>query len=118
ELPERPGRVVGFEALRMVDHIQRTFPSGALQRTPGTPSDSQALFTQGVLRGARHREARGEVALASMLALPRSPWAFVEMSGREGEGRGCAIGIDKKPAAPAPMMEESGYDNLVEGLPE
>jgi two-component system chemotaxis response regulator CheY len=118
ELPERPGRVVGFEALRMVDHIQRTFRSGALKLNPGTPSESQALFTQGVLRGARHREARGEVALAAMLALPRSPWAFVEMSGQEGEGSGVAIDLDKKPAAPAPMMEESGYDILVEGLPE
>ena len=118
EIPERTGRVVGFEALRMVDHIQRTFRSGALKLNPGTPSESQALFTQGVLRGARHREARGEVALAAMLALPRAPWAFVEMSGQEGEGTGVAIDLDKKPAAPPVMMEESGYDILPEGLPE
>jgi len=117
ELPERSGRVVGFEALRMVEHIQRTFRSGALKLNPGTPSESQALFTQGVLRGAKHREARGEVALAAMLALPRAPWAFVEMSGQEGEGTGVAIDLDKKPAPP-PMMEESGYDILPEGLPE
>ena len=59
ELPERTGRVVGFEALRMVEHIQRTFRSGALKLNPGTPGESQALFTHGVLRGAKHREARG-----------------------------------------------------------
>jgi len=116
ELPERTGRVVGFEALRMVEHIQRTFRSGALKLNPGTPGESQALFTQGVLRGARHREARGEVALAAMLALPRAPWAFVQLSGQEGEGTGVAIDLDKKPAAPP--MEESGYDILPEGLPE
>jgi DNA-binding response OmpR family regulator len=117
ELPERTGRVVGFEALRMVDHIQRTFRSGALKLNPGTPGESQALFTQGVLRGAKHREARGEVALAAMLALPRAPWAFVQLSGQEGEGTGVAIDLDKKPAAPPPM-EESGYDIFPEELAE
>ena len=118
ELPERTGRVVGFEALRMVDHIQRTFRSGALKLNPGTPNESQALFTHGVLRGAKHREAKGEVALAAMLALPRAPWAFVELSGQEGEGTGVAIDLDKKPAAPPPMMEESGYDILQDGAPD
>jgi len=115
ELPERTGRVVGFEALRMVEHIQRTFRSGALKLTPGTPAESQALFTQGVLRGARHREAKGEVALAAMLALPRAPWAFVQLSGQEGEGTEVAIHLDKKPAVPPPSMEQSGYDIVPEG---
>jgi DNA-binding response OmpR family regulator len=115
ELPERTGRVVGFEALRMVEHIQRTFRSGALKLNPGTPAESQALFTQGVLRGARHREAKGEVALAAMLALPRAPWAFVQLSGQEGEGTEVAIHLDKKPAVPPPSMEQSGYDIVPEG---
>jgi two-component system chemotaxis response regulator CheY len=115
ELPERTGRAVGFQALRMVDHIQRTFRSGALKLNPGTPAESQALFTQGVLRGARHREAKGEVALAAMLALPRAPWAFVQLSGQEGEGTEVAIHLDKKPAVPPPSMEQSGYDILPEG---
>jgi DNA-binding response OmpR family regulator len=115
ELPERTGRVVGFEALRMVEHIQRTFRSGALKLNPGTPAESQALFTQGVLRGARHREAKGEVALAAMLALPRAPWAFVQLSGQEGEGTEVAIHLDRKPAVPPPSMEQSGYDIVPEG---
>jgi len=118
ELPERSGRVVGFEALRMVEHIQRTFRSGALKLNPGTPGESQALFTHGVLRGARHRDARGEVALAAMLALSRAPWAFLEMSGQEGEGTGVAIHLDQKPAMPPPSKEESGYDIVPEGGPE
>ena len=118
ELPERSGRVVGFEALPMVEHIQRTFRSGALKLNPGTPRESQALFTHGVLRGARHREARGEVALAAMLALPRAPWVFVQLSGQEGEGTGVAIHLDRQPAMPPPSMERSGYDILPEGAPE
>jgi len=118
ELPERTGRVVGFEALRMVEHIQRTFRSGALKLNPGTPGESQALFTHGVLRGARHREARGEVALAAMLALPRAPWAFLELSGQGGEGTGVAIHLDKTAPQPPEPMEESGYDILPEGGPE
>ena len=118
ELPERTGRVVGFEALRMVDHIQKTFRSGALKLNPGTPSESQALFTHGVLRGARHREARGEVALAAMLALPRAPWAFVQLSGEGGEGTGVAIHLDKAAPVPPPSMEQSGYDILPEDAPE
>ena len=118
ELPERTGRVVGFEALRMVEHIQRTFRSGALKLNPGTPGESQALFTHGVLRGARHREARGEVALAAMLALPRAPWAFLELSGQGGEGTGVAIHLDKTAPEPPEPMEESGYDFLPEGGPE
>ena len=117
ELPERTGRVVGFEALRMVDHIQKTFRSGALKLNPGTPSESQALFTHGVLRGARHREARGEVALAAMLALPRAPWAFVQLSGEGGEGTGVAIHLDKAAPVPPPSMEQSGYDILPEDAP-
>ena len=116
ELPERTGRVVGFEAIRMVEHIQRTFRSGALKLNPGTPGESQALFTHGVLRGAKHREARGEVALAAMLALPRAPWAFLELSGEGGEGTGVAIHLDKP--EPPPAMEESGYDILPEDAPE
>ncbi len=118
ELPERTGRVVGFEALRMVEHIQRTFRSGALKLNPGTPGESQALFTHGVLRGARHREARGEVALAAMLALPRAPWAFLELSGQGGEGTGVAIHLDKTAPEPPQPMEESGYDILPEVGPE
>jgi DNA-binding response OmpR family regulator len=118
ELPERTGRVVGFEAIRMVNHIQRTFRSGALKLNPGMPNESQALFTHGVLRGARHREARGEVALAAMLALPRAPWAFVELSGEGGEGTGVAIHLDKQAPVPPPSMEESGYDILPEDAPE
>jgi DNA-binding response OmpR family regulator len=118
ELPERTGRVVGFEALRMVEHIQRTFRSGALKLNPGTPGESQALFTHGVLRGARHREARGEVALAAMLALPRAPWAFVQLSGQGGEGTGVAIHLDKAAPVPPPSMEESGYDILPEDAQE
>jgi DNA-binding response OmpR family regulator len=118
ELPERTGRVVGFEALRMVEHIQRTFRSGALKLNPGTPGESQALFTHGVLRGARHRDARGEVALAAMLALPRAPWAFVQLSGQGGEGTGVAIHLDKAAPVPPPSMEESGYDILPEDAPE
>jgi CheY-like chemotaxis protein len=106
ELPERSGRVVGFEALRMVEHIQRTFRSGALKLNPGTPGESQALFTHGVVRGARHREARGEVALAAMLALPRAPWAFLQLSGQE-EGPG-SPSTWTGPAMPPPSMEEAG----------
>ena len=118
ELPERTGRVVGFEALRMVDHIQKTYRSGALKLNPGTPSESQALFTHGILRGARHRDARGEVALAAMLALPRAPWAFVQLSGEGGEGTGVAIHLDKAAPVPPPSMEQSGYDILPEDAPE
>jgi len=118
ELPERTGKVVGFEAIRMVEHIQRTFRSGALKLNPGTPRESQALFTHGVLRGARHREAEGEVALAAMLALPRAPWAFLQLSGQGGEGTGVAIHLDKTAPVPPPMMEESGYDILPEDAPE
>lgn len=119
ELPERTGRVVGFEALRMVEHIQRTFRSGALKIHPGTASESQALFTHGVLRGARHRDARGEVALAAMLALPRAPWAFVQLSGQEGEGTGVAIHLEEPPppAAPAPP-EAAGYEILPDDAPD
>jgi DNA-binding response OmpR family regulator len=118
ELPERTGMVVGFEAIRMVEHIQRSFRSGALKLNPGTPRESQALFTHGVLRGARHREAQGEVALAAMLALPRAPWAFLQLSGQGGEGTGVAIHLDKTAPVPPPTMEESGYDILPEDAPE
>jgi len=120
QLRERTGRVVGFEALRMVEHIQRTFRSGALKVNPGTPSESLALFTNGVLRGARCREARGETALAAMMALPRAPWAFVPLSGEEGEGAGVVIELGEGPppraAAPAPAAE--AYDLLEGDLPE
>ena len=119
ELPERSGRVVGFEALRMVEHIQRTFRSGALKMNPGTPQESQALFTHGVLRGARHREAKGEVALAAMLALPRAPWAFVELGGQEGEGSGVAIHLGRPTGAtPVVSADEAGYEILPEGGPD
>src|SRR5262249_14370632 len=119
ELPERTGRVVGFEAIRMVEHIHRTFRSGALKLNPGTPTESQALFTHGVLRGAQHREARGGAAVAAArLALPRAPWAFLQLSGQEGEGTEVAIHLDKKPAVPPPSMEESGYEILPEDAPE
>ena len=120
QLRERTGRVVGFEAIRMVEHIQRTFRSGALKVNPGTPSESLALFTNGVLRGARCREARGETALAAMMALPRAPWAFVPLSGEEGEGAGVVIELGEGPppraAAPAPAAE--AYDLLEGDLPE
>jgi DNA-binding response OmpR family regulator len=121
DLPERTGRVVGFEALRMVEHIQRTFRSGALKIHPGTPGESLALFTNGVLRGARCREARGETALAAMLALPRAPWAFVPLSGEEGEGAGVVIelGEGPPPKAPAPAPPAAEAYDLLEGeLPE
>jgi DNA-binding response OmpR family regulator len=121
ELRERSGRVVGFDALRMVEHIQRTFRSGALKVHPGTPQESLALFTNGVLRGARHREARGETALAAMVALPRAPWAFVPLSGEEGEGAGVVIELGEAPPprapAPAPPASEA-YDLLEGDLPE
>jgi DNA-binding response OmpR family regulator len=121
ELRERTGRVVGFEALRMVEHIQRTFRSGALKVNPGTPAESLALFTNGVLRGARCREARGETALAAMIALPRAPWAFVPLSGEEGEGAGVVIELGEGPPprapAPAPPAAEA-YDLLEGDLPE
>ena len=121
ELPERTGRVVGFEALRMVEHIQRTFRSGALKVNPGTPNESLALFTNGVLRGARCREARGETALAAMVALPRAPWAFVPLSGEEGEGAGVVIELGEAPAAKAPAQPAPAapaYDLLEGDLPE
>jgi DNA-binding response OmpR family regulator len=106
ELPERSGTVVGFEATRMVDHIQRTFRSGALKLNPGTPGESLAIFANGVLRDARHREARGETALAAMLALPRAPWAFIELSGQSGEGTGFVIQLDEPAVLPASSPEE------------
>ena len=94
-LPERSGTVVGFEAARMVDHIQQTLRSGALKVNPGHPHESQAFFANGVLRWARHQSASGMTALAAMLALPRTPWAFVELSGQQGDGAGFVIELPK-----------------------
>lgn len=98
QLPERTGTVVGFDAARMVDHIQQTLRSGALKVNPGHPHESQAFFAHGVLRWARHQAASGMTALAAMLALPRTPWAFVELSGQQGDGAGFVIELPK----PAP----------------
>jgi DNA-binding response OmpR family regulator len=107
ELPERTGTVVGFQAIRMVEHLQRTFRSGALKLNPGTPNESLAIFANGVLRDARHREARGETALAAMLALPRAPWAFIELSGQSGEGTGVVLQLDEPTVVPASGGEEN-----------
>lgn len=99
QLPERTGTVVGFEAARMVDHIQQTLRSGALKLNPGHPHESQAFFANGVLRWARHKSATGMTALAAMLALPRAPWAFVELAGQPGDGAGFVIELpERKPA--------------------
>jgi DNA-binding response OmpR family regulator len=99
QLPERSGTVVGFEAARMVDHIQQTLRSGALKVNPGHPHESQAFFANGVLRWARHKAASGMAALAAMLALPRTPWAFVELSGQQGDGAGFVIELPKPDSA-------------------
>jgi DNA-binding response OmpR family regulator len=95
QLPERSGTVVGFEAARMVDHIQQTLRSGALKVNPGHPHESQAFFANGVLRWARHNASSGMTALAAMLALPRTPWAFVELTGQLGDGAGFVIELPK-----------------------
>jgi DNA-binding response OmpR family regulator len=95
QLPERSGTVVGFEAARMVDHIQQTLRSGALKVNPGHPHESQAFFANGVLRWARHQSSAGMTALAAMLALPRTPWAFVELTGQHGDGAGFVIELPK-----------------------
>jgi DNA-binding response OmpR family regulator len=101
QLPERTGTVVGFEAARMVDHIQQTLRSGALKIYPGHPHESQAFFANGVLRWARHQSAAGMTALGAMLALPRAPWAFVEMGGQQGDGAGFVIELPDRPAQAA-----------------
>lgn len=101
QLPERSGTVVGFDAARMVDHIQQTLRSGALKVNPGHPHESQAFFANGVLRWARHQAASGMTALAAMLALPRTPWAFVELNGQQGDGAGFVIELPKPPATGA-----------------
>ena len=95
QLPERSGTVVGFECARMVDHIQQTLRSGALKVNPGHPHESQAFFANGVLRSARHQSATGMTALGAMLALPRTPWAFTEMGGQQGDGAGFVIELPK-----------------------
>jgi DNA-binding response OmpR family regulator len=95
QLPERPGTVVGFECARMVDHIQQTLRSGALKVNPGHPHESQAFFANGVLRWARHQSSTGMTALGAMLALPRTPWAFTEMGGQQGDGAGFVIELPK-----------------------
>jgi DNA-binding response OmpR family regulator len=97
QLPERSGTVVGFEAARMVDHIQQTLRSGALKVNPGHPHESQAFFANGVLRWARHQSATGMTALGAMLALPRTPWAFVELGGQQGDGAGFVIELPDAP---------------------
>jgi DNA-binding response OmpR family regulator len=99
ELPERTGMVVGFEGARMVDHIQQTLRSGALKVNPGHPHESQAFFANGVLRWARHQSASGMTALGAMLALPRTPWAFVELGGQQGEGAGFVIELPDRPTS-------------------
>jgi len=98
QLPERTGTVVGFEAARMVDHIQQTLRSGALKVNPGHPHESQAFFANGVLRWARHKASTGMTALAAMLALPRAPWAFVELAGQPGDGAGFVIELPDRKA--------------------
>jgi len=98
QLPERSGTVVGFESARMVDHIQQTLRSGALKVNPGHPHESQAFFANGVLRTARHQSVTGMTALAAMLALPRTPWAFSELGGQQGDGAGFVIELPKRPA--------------------
>jgi len=95
QLPERTGTVVGFECARMVDHIQQTLRSGALKVNPGHPHESQAFFANGVLRWARHQSATGMTALGAMLALPRTPWAFTELGGQQGDGAGFVIELPK-----------------------
>ncbi|MGO8969527.1 MAG: response regulator [Myxococcaceae bacterium] len=99
QLPERSGTVVGFEAARMVDHIQQTLRSGALKVNPGHPHESQAFFANGVLRWARHQSSTGMTALGAMLALPRTPWAFIELGGQQGDGAGFVIELPNSPAA-------------------
>lgn len=108
QLPERSGTVVGFEAARMVDHIQQTLRSGALKVNPGHPHESQAFFANGVLRWARHQSASGMTALAAMLALPRTPWAFVELTGQQGDGAGFVIEL------PKPQHAEEEADVAIE----
>ena len=107
QLPERTGTVVGFEAAKMVDHIQQTLRSGALKVNPGHPHESQAVFANGVLRSARHQASSGMTALAAMLALPRSPWAFVELGGQQGDGAGFVIELpDRLVAAAAAAADD------------
>jgi DNA-binding response OmpR family regulator len=96
QLPERSGTVVGFESARMVDHIQQTLRSGALKVNPGHPHESQAFFANGVLRSARHLSSSGMTALAAMLALPRTPFAFSELGGQQGDGAGFVIELPKR----------------------
>jgi len=108
-LPERSGTVVGFEAARMVDHIQQTLRSGALKVNPGHPHESQAFFANGVLRWARHQSSTGMTALTAMLALPRTPWAFVELGGQQGDGAGFVIEL---PDAPQGASEGSAGAEL------
>jgi DNA-binding response OmpR family regulator len=98
QLPERSGTVVGFESARMVDHIQQTLRSGALKVNPGHPHESQAFFANGVLRSARHQSSSGMTALAAMLALPRTPFAFSELGGQQGDGAGFVIELPKRSA--------------------
>ena len=104
QLPERSGTVVGFECAGMVDHIQQTLRSGALKVNPGHRHESQAFFANGVLRWARHQSATGMTALGAMLALPRTPWAFTEMGGQQGDGAGFVIELPKpQQAASTPV---------------
>ncbi|MGO9832128.1 MAG: response regulator [Myxococcaceae bacterium] len=117
QLPERSGTVVGFESARMVDHIQQTLRSGALKVNPGHPHESQAFFANGVLRWARHQSATGMTALGAMLALPRTPWAFTELGGQQGDGAGFVIEL---PNAPGPAQAEDGelaIDVELDGFP-
>ncbi len=116
QLPERSGTVVGFEAARMVDHIQQTLRSGALKVNPGHPHESQAFFANGVLRWARHQSATGMMALGAMLALPRTPWAFIELGGQQGDGAGFVIELPDAPAAEASSEVDLAIDVELDGF--
>jgi len=121
QLPERSGTVVGFEAARMVDHIQQTLRSGALKVNPGHPHESQAFFANGVLRWARHQTSTGMTALAAMLALPRVPWAFVELGGQQGDGAGFVIELPEAAAKVAPEAKDEAdlsIDVELDGFPQ